>query len=82
MKSHSKKLEDYLIHLKYTQSANYIPTMISPIELFYVLNDVNLNSKRLHKMFPTKTKSGGYGAYAREMITVLLERSNKKRTMH
>jgi integrase len=79
-KAIQRNLEDYLIHLKDSYSANYIPTMITPIELFYVMNDVNLNSKRLHKMYPTKTKSGGYGAYTGEMISVMLETSNKKRT--
>jgi integrase len=79
-KAIQRNLEDYLIYLKDKYSANYIPTMINPLELFYVMNDINLNSKRLRKMFPTKTKSGGYGAYTREMISVMLETSNKKRT--
>ena len=79
-KAIQRNLEDYLIHLKGSKSANYIPTMIVPIELFYVMNDVNLNSKRLHKMFPPKTKTAGYGAYTREMIVEMLETSNKKRT--
>ncbi len=79
-KAIQRNLEDYLIHLKKSKSANYIPTMITPIELFYVMNDVNLNSKRLHKMFPPKTKIGGYGAYTQKMIVEMLETSNKKRT--
>ena len=54
--------------------------MINPLELFYVMNDVNLNSKRLRKMFPQKTKAGGYGAYTHEMVSTMLETTNKKRT--
>ena len=79
-KSIQRNLEDYLIHLKGTQTPNTIPTMISPVELFYVMNDVNLNSKRLHKMFPRKIKKGGYGSYTREMITLMLNATTKKRT--
>jgi len=31
-------------------------------------------------MFPTKTKPGGYGAYTRDDISLMLENTNKKRT--
>ena len=79
-KSIQRNLEDYLIHLKDKYSPNYIPSIIAPVELFYTMNDVNLNSKRLHKMFPTKTKKGGYGSYTKEDISSMLENTNKKRT--
>ena len=79
-KSIQRNLEDYLIYLKGIKSPNYIPSMVSPIELFYVMNDVNLNSKRLHKMFPRRIKKGGYGSYTREMIAQMIEATNKKRT--
>lgn len=80
-KAIQRNLEDYLIHLKDQQlSPNYIPTIIAPIELFYLMNEVNVNSKRLHKMFPTKVKKGGYGAYKREDIQLMLDNTNKKRT--
>lgn len=44
-KSIQRNLEDYLIYLKGKYSPNYIPSIIAPIELFYVMNDVNINSK-------------------------------------
>jgi len=79
-KSLQRNLEDYLIYLKGTQTPNTIPSMMAPIELFYVMNDVNLNTKRLHKMLPTRTKAGGYGSYTREHITSMINNTNKKRT--
>ncbi len=79
-KAIQRNLEDYLIYLKDRKSANYIPSIIAPIELFYVMNEVNLNSKRLHKLFPTRTKTGGYGSYTREHIQSMLDNTNKKRT--
>jgi|APSaa5957512535_1039671.scaffolds.fasta_scaffold06002_7 integrase len=79
-KSIQRNLEDYLIYLKGKYSPNYIPSLIVPLELFYTMNDVNLNTKRLHKMFPTKTKRGGYGTYTREDISSMLNNTNKKRT--
>ena len=37
-KAIQRNLEDYLIDLKGSKSANYIPSMIAPIELFYTMN--------------------------------------------
>jgi len=79
-KAINRSLEDYLIHLKDKFSANYIPSIIAPVELFYTMNEVNLNTKRLHKMFPTKTKKGGYGHYTKSDIALMLENTSKNRT--
>lgn len=75
-----RNLEDYLIYCKDNNTPNYIPMLFAPIELFYIMNEVNLNTKRLHKMFPTKTKRSGYGAYSREDIASMLENTTKKRS--
>jgi len=75
-----RNLEDYLIYLKDRYSANYIRSIIAPVELFYTMNGINLNTKRLHKMFPIKTKKGGYGNYTKEDIRTMLENTSKKRT--
>jgi len=79
-KSIQRNLEDYLIYLKDHFSANYIPSIMAPVELFYIMNDVNLNKIRLHKMFPTKTKKGGYGHYTKSDIPLMLANTSKKRT--
>jgi len=58
-----RNLEDYLIHLKdKNASPNYIPVILALVELFYLMNEFNINSKRLHKMYPNKVE-GGYGAF-------------------
>ncbi len=80
-KAIQRNLEDYLIFLKGRNlSPNTIPPTLAPIELFYLMNEININSKRLHKMFPTKVKKGGYGGYKREDIQLMLDNTNKKRT--
>ena len=79
-KSIQRNLEDYLIYLKDKYSPNYIPSIVAPVELFYTMNEVNMNTKRLHKMFPTKIKKGGYGAYSRQDIQSMLDNTNKKRS--
>ena len=79
-KSIQRNLEDYLIYLKDICTPNYIPSRMAPVELFYMMNDINLNNKRLHKMYPTRTKKGGYGAYSREDVQSMLLNTKKKRT--
>ena len=80
-KAIQRNLEDYLIYLKELgNSPNYIPKMFSPLELFYMMNEINLNTRRLHKMFPQKVKKSGYGSYSRNDIQLMLENTSKKRT--
>jgi len=78
-RSIQRNLEDYLIYLKDKYSPNYIPAIIAPVELFYTMNKINLNSKRLHKLFSTKVKNGGYDSHTREHIGTLLDNTTKKR---
>jgi len=79
-KSIQRLLEDYLMYLKENNSANYIPSIMAPVELFYTMNGKNFNKTLLHKMFPTKTKKSGYDYYTREDIESMLENTNKTRT--
>jgi len=79
-KSIQNKLMDYLLYLKKNFSPNYVPTIFKGIELFFIMNEVNINSKLLHKMFPEQVKKGGYGAYTRDMIETMLSNTIKNRT--
>jgi len=79
-KSIQRLLEDYLMYLKKQNSANYIPSIMAPVELFYTMNGKNFNKTLLHKMFPTKTKKSGYDYYTREDIQSMLDNTNKTRT--
>jgi hypothetical protein len=44
-KTIQRNLEDYLIYLKDKFSPNYILSILAPNELFYTMNEVNLNTK-------------------------------------
>jgi len=72
-------VEDYLMHIRGKVSSNSIRGYMAPIELFYAMNDVTLNSKKLHKMFPAKEKPEGYAAYTRTDIQTMLENTTSKR---
>lgn len=80
-KSIQRLVEDYLIHIKGEVSPNTIKSMLAPIELFYTMNEVNINSKRLHKMFPQTVKRSGFGSYTRKQIQKMLQNTRKKRTI-
>ena len=66
-------LEDYVMYLKKSISPNSIPIYFAPIELFYVMNDFNLNFKKIRKLFPEKVKKGNERSYTRENIKTILE---------
>jgi integrase len=72
-------LEDYVMYLKSTVSPNSIPIYFAPIELFYVMNDINLNFKRIRKLFPEKVKKGNAKGYTHEDVQSILNFSKTKR---
>jgi len=78
-KSIQRLVEDYLFHIIGKVSPNSIRSYMAPIELFFSMNDVVLNTKKLHKMFPSEVKPEGYGAYTREDIRKMLEATSSKR---
>ncbi len=79
-KSIQRLVEDYLFHIIGKVSPNSIRGYMAPIELFFSMNDVVLNTKKLHKMFPPEEKPEGYGAYTREDIKKMLEATSSKRS--
>ena len=66
-------LENYVIHLKNKVKPNSVPVYFAPIELFYVMNDVVINYKKLRKLFPKKTKKGNARGYTREEVKKILD---------
>jgi len=81
-KSIQRLVEDYVIHLKNKDkvSPNSFSSQLSPVMLFFLVNDVNLNITRLKKMYPEKIKRGGYGAYTKQHIQTMLDSTPSKRT--
>ena len=67
-------LEDYVMYLKNIVSPNSIPIYFAPIELFYVMNDVNLNFKKIRKLFPEKIKKGNERGYTQKDIEKILKK--------
>jgi len=72
-------LEDYLMYLKKKVSPNSVPIYYAPIELFYVMNDVNLNFKKIRKMFPDKVKKGNERGYTDQEIRKIIKNANTLR---
>jgi len=72
-------LEDYVMYLKSVVSPNSIPIYFAPIELFYVMNDINLNFKKIRKLFPEKVKKGNERGYTHVEISAILNSAKTKR---
>jgi len=73
-------LEDYVMHLKRKVSPNSVPIYYAPIELFFVMNDVIINYKKLRKLFPKKVKKGNERGYTIEEIRKIIKNAKSKRS--
>lgn len=74
-----EKLEDYVMYLKRKVSPNSVPIYYAPIELFFVMNDVMINYKKLRKLFPKKIKKGNERGYTIEEIRKITKNTKSKR---
>ena len=72
-------LEDYVMYLKKKISPNSVPIYYAPIELFFVMNDVTINYKKLRKLFPKKIKKGNERGYTIEEIRTIIKNIKSKR---
>jgi len=79
-KSIQRLIEDYVMYLKGKISPNSFTTQLAPVILFFQVNDINLNTVKIKKMYPEKVKRSGYGAYSRQDVQSMLGNTNKKRT--
>jgi len=70
-------LEDYLFRLKKASSS--IQTAFYAIELFFSMNDMMLNFKKIRKMFPPLEKRTGMAAYITEDIQKILDVTSSKK---
>jgi len=73
-------LEDYVMHLKRKISPNSVPIYYAPIELFFVMNDITINYKKLRKLFPKKIKKGNERGYTIEEIRKIIKNTKSKRS--
>lgn len=74
------RLEGYLFELKKTQSRATIEASFYAIELFYSMNDVNLNFKKIRKMFPPLEKRAGQEAYTTEDVKKIIDSAKSRKT--
>lgn len=74
------KLEDYAMQLKKHYSKSTIESIFYSIELFYSMNDVILNFKKIRKFFPEGKKRAGQEAYTTEDVRKILDSAKSRKT--
>jgi len=72
-------LEDYLFHLKKLVSPNSIPTIMAGIELFFLMNRRTIQTKILHKMYPSRVKITGSKAWTTQDVSRIIQFASSKR---
>ncbi|MGY5148623.1 MAG: tyrosine-type recombinase/integrase [Candidatus Nitrosopumilus sp. bin_68KS] len=66
-------VETYVIHIKKIINPNTIPTYINPIKTFLETNDVDLNWRKIKRLYPSKIKRSGSSAYQTKDIELMLK---------
>ena len=75
----NEMLEDWLMFLRNKVSPNSIPSMYYGLELFFAMNDVTINFKKLRRMLPGKVKRSGANPWKTEDIQKMLSVCRYKR---
>ena len=68
-----KMVETYVIHIKKRISPNSIKSSINPIKTFLEVNDIDLNWRKIKRLYPTKVKTSGASAYSTADIKKMLD---------
>lgn len=68
-----KMVETYVIHIKKTINPNTVPTYVNPIKTFLEVNDIDLNWRKIKRLFPSKVKRSGSSAYQTEDIKTMID---------
>lgn len=66
-------IEDYVMDLKHQVSPNTIPTRIYPIQSFCEVNDVEINWKKIRRLYPAKQKTSGRKAWDTKNVQMMLD---------
>jgi len=75
----NEMIEDWLMYLRKKVSPNSIPTMYYGVELFFAMNDVTINSKKLRRMLPASVKKSGANPWKTEDVQKMLSACRYKR---
>jgi len=68
-----KMVETYVIHLKKKINPNSMKTYLNPIKTFLEINDIDLNWRKIKRLYPAKIKTSGSSAYSTEDIKKILD---------
>ena len=74
-----KMVETYVIHLKKEISPNSMKGYLTPIRTFLEINDIDLNWRKIKRLYPLKIKVSGASAYTTEEVRRMLECTNQPR---
>jgi len=66
-------IEDYVMELKRKLNPNSIPSYVNPLKLFLESNDIDLNWRKIKRLFPAPVKPTGDAAYSTEDIKKMLD---------
>ena len=68
-----KMVETYVIHVKKNVNPNSVPPYLTPIKTFLETNDIELNWRKIKRLYPNKIKSSGSSAYQTSDVKLMLE---------
>lgn len=73
-------IEDYVMDIKHKISPNTIPTRIYPIQSFCEVNDIEINWKKIRRLYPAKLKTSGRKAWGTKDVQMMLENCTDTRS--
>lgn len=68
-----KLVETYVIHLKKKVSPNTLPSQANAIKTFLEANDIDLNWRKIKRLYPAPVKRSGSSAYTTEDVKKMLD---------
>lgn len=74
-----KLVETYVIHIKKTVSPNTVPSQANAIKTFLEANDIDLNWRKIKRLYPAMVKRSGSSAYSTNDVKRMLEVSTQIR---
>ena len=66
-------VETYVIHIKKSINPNTVPSYLVPLATFLEVNDIDLNWKKIKRLYPAKIKRSGSSAYQTEDVKLMLD---------
>jgi len=68
-----KMVETYIIHIKKELNPNSISTYANPVKTFSEANDIDLNWRKVKRLYPQKIKRSGSFLYSTENVKKMLD---------